>query len=887
VIKSLSDINTKKTFLKLPIPGNYRSIRSLALCIVFVGIILSSCFVVAATPWVDSTLSNTSYVEQQGWKKLDTNVTVSSTTDDFSNGYLIVNITDNLTSYDALRVVSNGSLNVTGDAVYWESDRIGTIDSTYDGSNGILRIDFTSAVSLPNSGFETGDTTGWIINNSYPGVNGQAWVESPFDDPDVVTGPGTNDDPLVDDHSSVSQTTAVQSSLVYAGSYALKLTIGGTVSKTFGTAHGPMVTSSTFSADEGDNLSVRWYALDGGDWYDVYGFVYKDADNDGIWDSSEEYQKLFHDVGSDTGGWITTNATIASNVAGSNIRFLFLNGNYDNTGGQGIGSSLYIDGIVLNINTTSYVNNTIAENIIENIEFSNSCDAPNILKTYNVTLKESNNDVDSSSATILITPVNDVPGAPGNFTNPSTGHSLERGGVVNITWEEATDPDGDNLNYDLWFYNGTWTQIGNMLSSASMLFTMPSDNVTEGKFKVYANDTLLNSSEINVTFGILDAPEFTYSPEDQEQLSKCGEELNFTIESTLMSGFQWFVDGSPISGSGYTVVQNSNDSATSSYCLINSSEYINDADFFMGTYNISVVASNSSLLRNDTYSWDWTITNSSTASSGDDISFIINGSVNVTSSGNESYVKINTTDSNNTDDNGLLCGIVSVEFNTTNNPSGVILKVEVINKTSINESEAGFSQDSVYQYVDISFNNITLVNNQSYSRNIQFKVLNELNGGNLIINTVALKHLKTGTWETYTPTLLYDDGNYSHFMVYNVTGFSPFAVMASYGSTTTSTTSSSDGLPYYLKKQILDKAAQETTEEVSQESAIAEDAADSEVPTVVENEKVNAGSHEVASTTSEIIDNEDSSGSNGTILVAGTFILFLLLLFILKRRSNE
>ena len=846
-----------------------------------IGILVCSCFIISATPWVGDTLNNSSYVEQEGWKTLDSNVTVSSTTDDFNEGYLILNITDNSSSYDSFRIVSNGSLNVSGDAVYWESTRIGTIDSTYDGSNGTLRIDFTSSVSLPNSGFETGDTTSWTVNTSYAGVTGQSWVESPFDDPDVATGPGANDDPLVDDHSSVTQTSTVQTSQVYDGSYALKLTIGGTVSKGFGTAHGPMITSSTFNADEGDNLSVRWYAQDGGDWYDVYGFIFRDDDNDGIWDDSEQYQKLFHDVGSDTGGWIATNETISSNVSGSNIRFLFLNGNYDNTGGQGIGSSLYIDGIILNINSSLTVNNTIVESVIENIEYSNDGDAPDIIKTCNLTLKENNNDVDSNIASILITAVNDIPGVPGNFTNPLQGYSVERGNQLNVSWGEATDPDGDDLFYDLWFYNGTWTQIGNMLNTSRMLFTMPSDDVMEAKFKVYANDTLLNSSEVNVTFGILDAPEFTYTPDDLEQLSTYGEELNFTIQSTLVSSFEWLVDGNPISGSGFTVVNNSNDS----YCLINSGQYINDSDFFMDIYNISVVANNASLQRNDTYSWEWTVTESSAADEGEDISFIVNGSVNTTSYGNESYVRINTTYDDDLDENGLNCSIIFVEFNTTEDSSGILLKVEVVNKTSLNVSGAGFTQDDVYQYIDIGFSNETLVNNDSYSRNIEFRVLDALNGDDLVINSVSLKHLSTGTWETYTPTLLSNDGTYSYFIVYNVSGFSPFAVLADYSSGST-TSSGDDGMPYYLKMQLLEQAEQEDVEEaektseepVNAESAWVSDNGDSDY----------LDSYPVDPTASTVDAGEDNDGNSSVMVFSGIILLALmLLLFIWKRRKDE
>jgi hypothetical protein len=378
-------------------------------------------------PWASTTLDNLSYTEQEGWKKLDTDVTVTSDTDDFSNGYVEVNIID-ANSYDELRLVSGGSLSVSGDAVYWGGDRIGTINNAYDGSNGRLRIDFSSVSPLMNANFETGDLNGWTVNNSYTGVTGQAWVESPADDPDVTY---VDSDPTYDDHcysvcsyGVITQSAIVQSSIVNEQSYALQLTIGGTVLEGYGTAHGPMVTSSGFTAEAGDNISLTWNAVAGGDWYDVYGFLFKDADNDGDWDDSENYQKLFHDVGVNTGGWITTNATLSSDVSGENIRFVFLNGNYDASGGRAIGSSLYIDGITVYITNITVANDSIMVSIIENIEYDNTNDDPSTMKIYNLNFKESDGGTGFNAAHINITAVNDPPNAPSSpqcegQTNPT------------------------------------------------------------------------------------------------------------------------------------------------------------------------------------------------------------------------------------------------------------------------------------------------------------------------------------------------------------------------------------------------------------------------------------------------------------------------------------
>ncbi|MCX9025581.1 MAG: PGF-pre-PGF domain-containing protein [Candidatus Methanoperedens sp.] len=526
-------------------------------------------------------LDNLSYIDQEGWKKLDTEVTISSFTNNFSNGYVEVNISD-ANSYDGLRLVSDdGSLNVSGNAVYWGANRIGTINNTYNGSNGRLRIDFNDIAPLSNADFETGDVTGWTVNNSYPGVNGQAWVESPGADPDVPDA-NVDSDPLIDDncysasqgggcsYGLTTQATSVQTVQKYEGTYALKLTIGGEVQSGYGTAHGPMITSSGFTAQTGDSVTVRWNAMAGGDWYDVYGFIVKDADNDGIWDDSEQYQKLFHDVGSSTGGWVTNSSTVAANVAGENIRFVFLNGNYDASGGMAIGSSLYIDGITLVISNIIVANNTMVEAIVENIEYSNNNDTPLPTRNYTLNFKDSSGGTFYSTAQINITPVNDAPGTPGNFTSPASGQIIAGDQAINVTWGSSTDPDGDAVKYDLWYFNGTWTQIGDLLNDTNMIYILPSDNTVSAMFRVYANDTVLNSSERNVTFTVETAPpagitnltasahaqtyiNWTWTDPADSDFSNVSVYLNGIFQANVTNGTQYFYISSLAAGTAYTI----------------------------------------------------------------------------------------------------------------------------------------------------------------------------------------------------------------------------------------------------------------------------------------------------------------------------------------------
>ncbi len=221
-------------------------------------------------------LDNLSYIVRQGWQVVDSAVTVSSASNDWTDGYIDIAITSGGDVGDQLQLVSSGSLTVAGDAVSWNGSRIGTIDPVYNGVNGQrLRINFSA--SLLNAGFESGNFSGWTVNNNFPGLPG-------------------------DTPSGISQSAQVQTATVYQGSYAAQLTIDGSVVEACGTAHGPEITSSTFYARAGDTLSVHWYAQMGSDNYDVYGYL-ENA-------STGAQQQLFYGRGDTTGGWIATNASI-------------------------------------------------------------------------------------------------------------------------------------------------------------------------------------------------------------------------------------------------------------------------------------------------------------------------------------------------------------------------------------------------------------------------------------------------------------------------------------------------------------------------------------------------------------------------------------------------
>lgn len=294
--------------------------------------------------------------------------------------------------------------------------RIGTIDNTYNGSNGRLRINFSAVAPLPNSGFENG-LTGWTANTSFPvlpGDTGAPWSQ----------------------YATV--VSYVPTYGVYEGSYALELRISGTTAAC-GTAHGPEIVSSCFTGSAGDSLSLHWYAKDSGDDYDVYGYVENTANG--------EEQLLFYQRGDNTGGWITTNAVIASSVCPSgncsSLRFRFLCGSQDATCGTVVGSTLYIDGIDLQISGTIVANDNIVSSVVENIEYQNTSYNPATTREYDLNFRESSGSTGFNAAQISITLINEPPTISG-----TPALSVDEGSPYSFT-PTASDPNDDPLTFDI------------------------------------------------------------------------------------------------------------------------------------------------------------------------------------------------------------------------------------------------------------------------------------------------------------------------------------------------------------------------------------------------------------------------------------------------------
>ena len=247
-------------------------------------------------PWSGSSLDDLTYREQAGWKRLDEDIQVSSDTGDFAGGYVELEIIEG-SGYDELRLVEGGDLSCEGDVVYWNGTKVGKIDDVSDGSTGRLLIQLSAVSPLENPGFESGSTDGWDLNTAGNQMRGYGWAEGPDS-----LGYTADSDPEYDDQISGSSTAEVSETAAYEGNYGLLLQLTGGVDDQRGTGHAPSATSSTFSAEKGDSLTVHWRAFRTDDFYDVFGFLFDDSDGDGRM-TGEKRQLLFHDIGSGD-GWL-------------------------------------------------------------------------------------------------------------------------------------------------------------------------------------------------------------------------------------------------------------------------------------------------------------------------------------------------------------------------------------------------------------------------------------------------------------------------------------------------------------------------------------------------------------------------------------------------------
>ena len=198
-----------------------------------------------------------------------------------------------------------------------------------------------------DNGDGTFSVAGWTINTNQvrlgtDQIGGHVSPEPPVYPSDNVND--TNNVGVLNDEEVVSG---------WGGSYSsvtdgIRLDTGSMTIKDYGVAHGPYIISDAYTEIKaGAQVSFDWSAVNGGDDYDVYGYLLKD-DGTTI--------ELLDDHGSSGGG--TEQVTVSS---AGNYKFVFVAGTFDATGGTAAGAKFDIS----NVNVTGNEPASPYEDIID------------------------------------------------------------------------------------------------------------------------------------------------------------------------------------------------------------------------------------------------------------------------------------------------------------------------------------------------------------------------------------------------------------------------------------------------------------------------------------------------------------------------------------------
>ncbi|WP_058305698.1 Ig-like domain-containing protein [Gracilibacillus massiliensis] len=370
---------------------------------------------------------------------------------------------------------------------------IASVNDTDDGEGTALQIDLSAP--LPNGNFEEGSTgemvPSWELNTSSEGPNGeivdQIWLGDLATKTQgrsyngitetetgvyTVTGPGneytyetnvdynklasTDDSQMTEgfealfgslsgfvksvyndtDNSSQALEIGFLNSLLLDGDYGKK---DGEIASSFGIE----AISEPFKANKGDKLFFDWKANDGGDDYEVYGFL--------INESNDNHTEILYGRGSSQ-GWTTNSGEIP---ADGTYKFRFVAGSFNRTDGTTHGATLSIDNIkvvsqevVVGVvdaigRMVHYENSLYSDDRPINITVTNGDGNPSTVTDSDVVVKMSTQE---EAATQLATELTiDSPTDNKLIYDPSektiTG-STQSGSTVNVT---VTDPEGNEV----------------------------------------------------------------------------------------------------------------------------------------------------------------------------------------------------------------------------------------------------------------------------------------------------------------------------------------------------------------------------------------------------------------------------------------------------------
>ena len=433
--------------------------------------------------------------------------------------------------------VNAGVISRNGSDLYYGTGsslvKFGVVDSTLNGNNGSdLLVNINSTVLFPNGNFND-NFSNWTTTNAKYNITG----------------------------NSTSGMT-YQSSIITEsnGNKYARLYISGTTDS-YGSVHGPYLTSSSFTAKPGDTISFKWKAQASGDDYDVYAFL----------ENGAVKTQLLYSRGGSQASFQTREITLTSemlpNGLTDNLKFIFVGGSYDRTGFRGIGATFYIDdvSIVDNGVTASVINN-----LIKNVKYSGSQATQFVnIETVDATLSTNyysfNNEapINQSSEDII-----------NNLTSYSfledTNFSIKLDfkryftDTSNITYS-IVDSNGLNSGFvsivnDILVGNGGNSKVGN-----NIVYIRANNQTYQSSIIAYpisiinVNDPpTLNSANTNFKIQIPFNQAFSYQlPADFMIDIDAGTQLTYTITGTLPPGIIYNSSTRTFSGtfSGTTLPQ--------------------------------------------------------------------------------------------------------------------------------------------------------------------------------------------------------------------------------------------------------------------------------------------------------------------------------------------
>ena len=289
----------------------------------------------------------------------------------FSDSYIDFNFDDAFLNNETTKLKTVGTaspilndVSVVGSDVYVgngaSADIIGTIDPTFDGTNGKkLRINIAEP-SFTNGDFESAtDLEGWSLSMSRAFLDGSFTIDgksTPLDTtyPAPNLAKGITDKDVLRNEGTMSG--GIETVEVASGSKAVVMT-SEDLQDTSGHSviRGPFLYSnSTVHLGTSSTVSFKWKAEGGDDAYNVYAYLVN------VDDPSKTITLLDDNPSTKTSTAYATN-TVNITEEGT-YQFVFVSGSYDATGGHILGAQLYIDDISVT-NAARKLSGEVIENL--------------------------------------------------------------------------------------------------------------------------------------------------------------------------------------------------------------------------------------------------------------------------------------------------------------------------------------------------------------------------------------------------------------------------------------------------------------------------------------------------------------------------------------------